>query len=40
MTTQTSTATARAFPVVHHRTTTVDGVEVFYRESRGELRAT
>lgn len=33
MTTQTPAATAQAFPVVHHRTTTVDGVEVFYRES-------
>ncbi len=33
MTTQTPTAAIHAFPVVHHRTTTVDGVDIFYRES-------
>lgn len=33
MTTQAIAATTRALPVVHHRTATLDGVEVFYRES-------
>ena len=33
MTMQAIAATTRALPVVHHRTTVLDGVEVFYRES-------
>ena len=33
MTTHAIAATTRALPVVHHRTATLDGVEVFYRES-------
>ena len=30
-------AAAQTFPVTHHRTTKVDGVNIFYREAVGRM---